>query len=82
MKAQDAMEEIYMSKVLFVCQYLIRTESVGLLLALSDDLDSSTTALLVFGMMWLVLESAISSEEKLFADLRRVTVDETFISPA
>ena len=61
------MEEIYMSTAVFWRQYLVRTNSAGYFLALSGGLDSSTTALFVFGMARLVL-----------VDLRRVTGEETF----
>jgi NAD+ synthase (glutamine-hydrolysing) len=77
-KVLDPMEEIYMSTAVFLWQYLVRTNSAGFFLALSGGLDSSTTALFVFGMARLVLESIISGEGKTLADLRRVTGDETF----
>lgn len=74
----DPMEEIYMSTAVYLWQYLVRTESAGFFLALSGGLDSSTTALFVFGMARLVLESITSGEVKILTDLRRVTGDETF----
>jgi NAD+ synthase (glutamine-hydrolysing) len=74
----DPMEEIYMSTAVYLWQYLVRTNSAGFFLALSGGLDSSTTALLVFGMSRLVMESITAGEEKTLADLRRVTGDENF----
>ena len=77
-KILDPMEEIYLSTAVYLWQYLVRTNSAGFFLALSGGLDSSTTALLVFGMSRLVMESITVGEEKTLADLRRVTGDETF----
>lgn len=74
----DPMEEIYMSTAVFLWQYLVRTNSAGYFLAISGGLDSSTTALMVFGMARLVLESITEGEEKTLADLRRVTGDSKF----
>ena len=73
------MEEIYMSTAVFLWQYLVRTNSAGYFLALSGGLDSSTTALMVFGMARLVLESINLGEEKTLTDLRRVTGDPKFL---
>jgi NAD+ synthase (glutamine-hydrolysing) len=72
------MEEIYMSTAVFLWQYLVRTNSAGYFLALSGGLDSSTTALMVFGMARLVLESIKAGEQKTLTDLRRVTGDTKF----
>ncbi|PMD48798.1 glutamine-dependent NAD(+) synthetase with GAT domain-containing protein [Hyaloscypha variabilis F] len=77
-KVLDPMEEIYMSTAVFLWQYLVRTNSAGYFLALSGGLDSSTTALMVFGMARLVLESITLGEEKTLTDLRRVTGDAKF----
>lgn len=77
-KVLDPMEEIYMSTAVFLWQYLVRTNSAGYFLALSGGLDSSTTALMVFGMARLVLESISAGEEKTLKDLRRVTGDDKF----
>ncbi len=77
-KVLDPMEEIYMSTAVFLWQYLVRTNSAGYFLALSGGLDSSTTALMVFGMARLALESIRAGEEKTLADLRRVTGDQEF----
>ncbi|KAE9376669.1 glutamine-dependent NAD(+) synthetase with GAT domain-containing protein [Stipitochalara longipes BDJ] len=77
-KVLDPMEEIYMSTAVFLWQYLVRTNSAGYFLALSGGLDSSTTALMVFGMARLVLESITLGEEKTLTDLRRVTGDSKF----
>jgi NAD+ synthase (glutamine-hydrolysing) len=71
------MGEIYMSTAVYLWRYLVRTNSAGFSLAFSGGLDSSTTALLVFGMSRLVMES-ITAGEKTLADLRRVTGDENF----
>lgn len=77
-KVLDPMEEIYMSTAVFLWQYLVRTNSAGYFLALSGGLDSSTTALMVFGMARLVLESITAGETKTVTDLRRVTGDKNF----
>jgi NAD+ synthase (glutamine-hydrolysing) len=77
-KILDPMEEIYMSTAVYLWQYLVRSNSAGFFVALSGGLDSSTTALLVFGMSRLVMESITVGEGKTLADLRRVTGDETF----
>lgn len=68
-----------MSTAVFLRQYLVRTNSAGYFLALSGGLDSSTAALIVFGMARLVLQSVKSGDKKTLADLRRVTGEETFI---
>lgn len=78
-KVMDPMEEIHMSTGVFLWQYLVRSNSAGFFLALSGGLDSSTTALFVFGMACLVWESITSGEGNTLADLRRVSGDETFL---
>ncbi|TAQ88217.1 hypothetical protein B7494_g3469 [Chlorociboria aeruginascens] len=79
LKIMEPMEEIYLSTAVYLWQYLVRTNSAGFFLALSGGLDSSTVALLVYGMSRLVLESIQSGEAKTLADLRRVTGDSKYL---
>ena len=62
-KVLEPTEEIYMSTAVFLWQYLL-PNSVSYFLALSGGLDSCTTALMVFGMARLVLESVKSSDKR------------------
>lgn len=69
----DPMMEIHLSTGVFLWQYMCRTNSPGFFLALSGGLDSSTTALFVYGMAKLVVKSIEQGDQTVLADLRRVT---------
>jgi NAD+ synthase (glutamine-hydrolysing) len=62
-----------MSTAVYLWDYLSRTMSGGFFLALSGGLDSSSVALMVFGMCKLVLKSIQNGEESTLRDLRAVT---------
>lgn len=72
-KLLDPMEEIHLSTAVYLWNYLARTMSGGFFLALSGGLDSSSVALMVFGMCKLVLKSIQNGEESTLSDLRAVT---------
>lgn len=74
----DPMMEIHLSTAVFLWQYMCRTNSPGFFLALSGGLDSSTTALFVYGMAKLVVESIKDGEQRTLSDLRRVTGESGF----
>lgn len=74
----DPMEEIYMATSVYMWQYLARTNAAGFFLALSGGLDSSTVAVLVYGMARLVLLSINAGEHNTLADLRRITGERNF----
>ncbi|KAK0388001.1 hypothetical protein NLU13_4245 [Sarocladium strictum] len=68
----DPMEEIHLSTAVYLWNYLTRTMSGGFFLALSGGLDSSSVALMVYGMCKLVLKSIQNGEESTLSDLRAV----------
>lgn len=75
----DPMAEIWKSTGVWLWQYLTITNSAGFLLPLSGGADSCTTALMVFGMAILVVQSIEEGDERVLADARRITGEKDFI---